>query len=346
MKARLLVYTLGAAALGLVLALGASPADAGKKDAKYTIRFGTMAPNGTPWHEALLEWKEKVEKRTNGDVEIELHLGGSLGGELQMIESVQWGTIQAGGFSTGALSSFVPELDLFELPFMWDSRDQCYYILDNYLFEEFDKRFAKKQFKMVAWSENGWRNFFTKVRPVRMPEDLNGLKMRSMENRVHHAFWKSLGANAIPIATPEVYTALQQGTVDGGENSAVLTAATAWDEVIEYYSISQHMYQPAVIVFNMRFWNKLPEAYRKILDEEGRDVAFATRSKLAEAEPEFIEIFKEQGIEVNELTPAERAAFEKATHGVRAKFEKAIGKDLLALVDKAKAEWAKKQAAE
>ncbi|MCA9774501.1 MAG: TRAP transporter substrate-binding protein [Myxococcales bacterium] len=310
-----------------------------KKKARYKIKFGTMAPSGTPWEEALKLWSEAVEKRTNGDIDVQLFLAGALGGELQMVEGVQFGTIEAGGFSTGAVSSFIPELDLFELPFMWDSSEECYYVLDHALFKAFEPRFEAKGFKMLAWSENGWRNFFTKTKAIHTPADLKGLKMRSQENRVHQAFWRALGANAVPISTPEVYTALQQGTVDGGENSMVLTAATGWFEVIKYISISRHIYQPAVIVFNKRFWDRLPEGYRQILQEEGAKITFDTRKVLADAEPEFIAGFKEDGIQINELTPEERAQFIEATKGVKGQFESVIGKDLLDLVQKTKAEY-------
>lgn len=337
--------SLGLALAAASLALAAPAAAQDAKKAKYKLKFGTMAPAGTPWEEALKIWETNVEARTNGDVDIQLFLAGSLGGEIQMVEGVQFGTIESGGFSTGSLESFVPEVNVFELPFMWDSSEECYYVLDNFLKEDFGKRFDKKGFKMLGWSENGWRNFFTKKKAIHTPDDLKGLKMRSQENRVHQAFWKALGANAIPISTPEVYTALQQGTVDGAENSLVLTAATGWFEVIKYISISHHIYQPAVIVVNKAFWSKLPADYQKILEEEALTTTFNTRSVLAKTEPEFIESFKQDGILINELTTEERARFIEATKGVKDQFVGELGADLLALVEKGKADFQAKKAA-
>lgn len=312
-----------------------------KKKPEFIIKFGTVAPTDTPWHQVMLGIKKDIEMLTNHRVEFQLFFGGQLGGELQMVEAVQMGVLESWGGSTGALESFVPEFGVFDLPFLWESDDECYYIMDNVLKKPLFDKLEKVNLHGVAWTENGWRNFATRNKPIHTPDDLKGLKFRSQESKVHLAFWKALGANAIPISMAEVFNAIQTGIVDGADNSLIMISATGWWDVLKYVTISKHIYQPAVIVINKEFWYKLPEDIRNAVAKAMTDAQPKIRKALADFEPELIEAYKEKGNIVNVLTPEERALFKEKTKGVAKQFEKQFG-EVLKLIYSAQEEFRKK----
>lgn len=312
-----------------------------KKKAEYIIKFGTVAPTDTPWHQVMLGIKKDIETQTNHRVEFQLFFGGQLGGELQMVEAVQMGVLESWGGSTGALESFVPEFGVFDLPFLWDSDDECYYIMDNVLKKPLYDKLEKVNLHGIAWTENGWRAFATRNKPIHTPDDLKGLKFRSQESKVHLAFWKALGANAIPISMAEVFNAIQTGIVDGADNSLIMISATGWWDVLKYVTISKHIYQPAVIVINRDFWNKLPDDIKNAITKAMTDAQPKIRKALAEFEPELIEAYKEKGNIVNVLTPEERALFKEKTKGVEKQFEKQFG-EVLRLIKTAQDDFRKK----
>lgn len=312
-----------------------------KKKPDYIIKFGTVAPVDTPWHQVMLGIKKDIETQTNHRVEFQLFFGGQLGGELQMIEAVQMGVLEAWGGSTGALESFVPEFGVFDLPFLWESDEECYYVMDNVLKKPLFDRLEKVNLHGLGWTENGWRNIATRDRIIHTPDDLKGLKIRSQESKVHLAFWKAVGANAIPVSMAEVYNAIQTRIVDGADNSLIMISATGWWDVLKYVTISKHIYQPAVIVINRDYFNKLPDDIKKILEKIFVDAQPKIRKALAEFEPELIEAYKEKGNVVYFLTPEERALFREKTKDVARQFEKQFG-EILSLIKKTQEEFRKK----
>jgi TRAP-type transport system periplasmic protein len=305
------------------------PQSAAAKQIK--IKVATIAPADTPWHDGFLTVKKNVEERTNGDVKLLLFMGGQLGAEIETLEGAQLGTIQMWAGSTGAIESLIPDFGVFDLPFLWESTDELYYVLDNVVKEPLFQKFDQIGLKAVAWSENGWRHFANKKQPIHTPADLQKIKWRSQESEVHLAMWEAFGATASPVNMTEVFSALQTGMVDGADNSLLILSATGWWETMEYLTISNHIYQPGVLAFNINFWNTLPEEYQQILIEEFTKSTTLARTALAEFEPEMIEVFKAMGYKVNTLTPDERALFVEQTRGLQDQFSNKF-KDILPLI--------------
>lgn len=311
------------------------------------VKLGTMAPEGSPWIITLENMSKELQASTGGQFKWQIFPGGQLGDEIQMAESAQYGSIECAGISTGALANLLPSLQVFELPFFWESREEAYYVIDHYFRDYFAKELAKVDLVLLGWSENGWRHFYVKGNTrVRTPSDLQGRKMRSQESDVHIKFWKALGVNPIPLPTTEIYTALERGIIDGGDNTLVLIMAAGWAEVIQSVTLSGHMYQPAVLACNKGWWDTVPDQHKQAFYAAMRKTEGEMRAALLDAEKELVDVFKQMGREVVELTPAERDTFRKLTQNLvqDAELRAAIGAEVLSLAERGKAAYAAQKA--
>ncbi|MBT6326063.1 MAG: TRAP transporter substrate-binding protein DctP [Bdellovibrionales bacterium] len=289
------------------------------------VRFGTVAPAGTPWADSLDQIKKRVEKESNKTIKINNFLGGQLGGELEILNGIRRGRIQGGGITSAAIGSVITEMNVLEIPFIFDSYEEADFILDNYLLEPFKKLFLKKGMIFVSWAENGWRNIGLKDKNVKLVSDLKGAKVRSQESKSHLAFWKKINVNAVPIAVPEVLSALQTGVVDGFDNTALFTLAAEWHTGIKYYTVTKHIYQPAAIIYSKKFWKKLEDTERKILMGPGNAMAAPSRESVRVLGSELLEVLKSSGIKVYELTKKERSAFKSSINGLEQEIVTLLG---------------------
>lgn len=333
----------------LVVALMAGvlllPATTNPADAEYVIKLGTVAPDGTPWAVHLRAIKKRIETESHGRIKLKLFMGGVLGGEVEMVRAMRRGRIQGWGGSTSAIAegAGIHQFLLFELPFFFANFEEADYVADQVVRDDFVKILEKKGFTFAQWHENGWLNFATKAAAIHTVEDLQKVKMRSQESPVHLAMFKALGVQAESIPVPEVLGALQTGMVDGFQNTPLFSSATGWYEGIKYYTISQHIYQPALITYNKKFIDKLPEDLRKIvLGDEKKETAHGRKSVRA-LRDELLQNFRDVGITVYQMTPKERQAFEEKCKDVPKQFQGKIGKALLQKAIKGRAEFRQKQ---
>lgn len=302
-----------------VAAAGAPAAHAGPQ---HTLKIATVAPEGTPWADLLKLYKRNVEKASGGRLKVKVYLGGTLGDEIAAVRKVKSGHIQGVGASTGALASLVPELNVVEIPFMFRGFGEADYALDNLLLAPMEKLFRDRGLVLAFWSENGFRHFGSNWGPILKPEDLKGRKMRSQESFVHIEMWKALDAAPQAIPTTEVLTALQTGAVDGFDQALLFAIAASWHKSIKHVTLSAHIYQPAAIAFNREWFDGLPADLQAILIDEGRKIVRRGRKLIRALNPDLIEILRSEGIQVHRLSPAQRAAFERATARVRDAFRK------------------------
>lgn len=301
--------------------------------AEVIITLGSVAPQDSPWHALLTKYEKAVEAKSNGRVDVRLKLGGVLGDENEMVTKCRRGQVQAVGVSTGALASLVPELNIVELPYLFRTPEEADHVLDTVLADPMDKLFRERGFVLGFWSENGFRNFGTRDGAIRKPEDLRGKKMRAQESPVHMAMYRAFGAAATPLPTTEVPQALATGNVDGFDQSALFTIAASWYKSIKHYSLSQHIYQPAVITYNAEWFDKLPADLQKIIVEEGRAMQPKGRKLVRQILAELLGMLKQNQVEVHELTAQERLAFEKLAKPTWAEFKKTHGAKAGKLLD-------------
>lgn len=291
----------------------------------FKIKFATVAPEGTPWSDKIQELKKRVLKESGGSLLLIPYLGGQLGGEKETLRSLRSGRLQMWAGSIGALATLVPQLQLLEFPYLFHTLDEADYLLDDVLFEPVSKILDKKGFVMHSWNENGWRHIGTKKKPVTSPGDLKGVKIRSQQSKLHQQMWRAWGANPVAISITEVLTSLQTGVVEGFDNSTLFATATGWHGAIKHFSLTQHMYQPAIIIINKKFWSRLSPEQKKILKGDPRAFAQESRAAVRAIEPEIHKIMMAEGVSVHTLSQKQKAAFAKKASSIYPQFRKAVG---------------------
>jgi TRAP-type transport system periplasmic protein len=282
-------------------------------------------------------YKTKVEAAAKGRLRIKPFLGAALGDENQTVAECRRGAIAIWGGTTAALATSVPEISVLELPYLFKNADEADRILDVVLINELRSRLLARGYVLVLWSENGFRSFGTKWGPVKMPGDLKGHKMRSQESLVHLETYRALGALPQPIAVTEVLPALQTGVVDGFDNTPLYTFAASWHLAIKHFTLSEHIYQPGVVLISKKEYDKLPADLQKVLTADMDAITRDGRTAVREMAPLLVENFNSAKIPVYKPSAAERAAFAKATAKVYDAYVKAVpaAKPLLAAIEKA-----------
>ena len=268
---------------------------------------------------------QEVEKGTKGRIIIKNFFSGSLGGERESIESVQLGTQELTGTSTGPIPNFVPAVKILDIPFLFRDKAHARAVLDGPIGQALLKEFDSKGFKALTWSENGVRHMTNNKRPINLPDDLKGLKMRTMENPVHVAAYKGFGIITTPMAFPEVFTALQQGVVDGQENPLSVIMAAKFDQVQKYMTLTAHVYSPALLLMNKASFEKLSPADQKVFLDAAKLAAAATRARVDKDDASGVAELRSKGMSI--IENFDKAAFVAKLAPVFTQFEKDFGKD-------------------
>lgn len=316
MSVKKLTLLAAALALAVLVPVGASAQTA----MKISISVAQNSHQGV----GIDTLAKEVEKRTNGRIKIQGFYSGSLGGERESIEAVQLGTQELTFTSTGPVPNFVPAARILDIPFLFRDKAHARAVLDGPIGQEMLKEFESKGFKALAWGENGVRHMTNSKRSVNSPEDLKGLKMRTMENPVHVAAYKGFGIVTTPMAFPEVFTALQQGTVDGQENPLSVIMAAKFDQVQKHLSLTGHVYSPAIFLMNKASFDKLSAADKQVFLDAAKEAVKANRARVDEDDAKGVSELRSKGMTVVENV--DKAKFQAALTPVYAEFEKQFGK--------------------
>ncbi|MBB3992777.1 tripartite ATP-independent transporter DctP family solute receptor [Sulfitobacter undariae] len=249
----------------------------------------------------------KLEELSGGEFTGTQAPAGQLGGERDMIEGLQIGSLDVVITSTGPLGNFVPEVYALDLPFLFRDYDHARKTLDGEIGQELLAKIDENQLVGLAWSENGFRHVTNSQRPIRTPADLDGLKLRTMENKVHMEAFSAMGAAPTPMAFPELFTALQQGVVDGQENPiTVITASKFW-EVQNNVSLTGHVYSPVAVLASPILIDGLTDEQKGWFYEAAKASAVATRAEVNRLEDAGVALLRENGMEV--ITDIDKAPF-------------------------------------
>ncbi|GIX24184.1 MULTISPECIES: TRAP transporter substrate-binding protein [Caldimonas] len=277
---------------------------------------------------------EEIEKGTQGRYKCQQFPNSALGGEREQIEAVQLGTQDLVNTSTGPLGNFVPEVKIVDIPFLFRDYDHARKVLDGPIGQDLLKKMAAKGLIGLAWTENGFRHMTNNKRPIVHASDAAGLKMRTMENKVHMDGYKTFGILPTPMPFPELFTALQQGTVDGQENPIPVILSSKFSQVQKHLSLTGHVYSPAVLILSPAVWNKLSEADKKVFVEAAKKGAAAQRKKVNDDENQGIAQLKAEGMQVVEKVDGD--SFRKAVAPAYAQFAKEFGADRIAAIQAVK----------
>jgi tripartite ATP-independent transporter DctP family solute receptor len=308
-------------ALTLVLATGIGTA--AQVAAQTTLRINIAIAQNSHYGVAIDTFAREVEKRTGGRYKVQTFYSGALGAERESVEGVQLGTLDLTLTSTGPLPNFVPEVAILDIPFLFRDYAHARAVLDGTIGQELLAKFPPKGMVGLAWAENGFRHMTNSKHQVVQPDDLKGLKMRTMENPIHIEAYRQFGILPTPMAFSEVFTALQQGTVDGQENPLSVITSAKLDQVQKYLSLTGHVYSPAIFLMNKAQWDKLSDADKQTFLEAAKEGVKANRARVDEDERRAVADLRSKGMNVAENL--DKAKFQAVLAPVYVDFGKRFG---------------------
>lgn len=309
---------------------GSSSGDDGGDGETYTIRLAHLVPEEQSSHVAAVDFKEKLESESDGHLTVELYPNGQLyGSDREAIEAVQLGNIEMTIPAVAAMASFNEKFQVFDLPFLFNNNEAAYKALDGDLGQELMADLESNGLKGLVFGENGFRHVSNNEGPIEKPEDMEGLKMRTLESPLHTDTFNAFGANASPFAFGELYTALQQGTYDAMDCPISLYYTNKFYEVQDYLTLTGHVYAATSLLMNDDFYNDLPEDLQELLMEASEEFRTQQRELAQQQDTEFMDQLEAEGMQINDLTDEQRDAFREAAAPVYEKYEGQIGADLI-----------------
>jgi tripartite ATP-independent transporter DctP family solute receptor len=270
-------------------------------------------------HQAMLQADVYLNKLSQGKMRLQIYPNQQLGSERECLELLQIGSLDMTKVSGAVLENFAPKLRIFGLPFLFDNKDHLFKVLDGTIGKELLKEGEEYWLKGVGFYDSGSRSFYTKERPVEQPEDLEGLKIRVQESVSAFDMVKQLGASPTPISWGELYTALQQGVVDGAENNPPSFYLSRHYEVCKYYSIDEHTMIPDVLLVSTHLWNRLSSEEQGWLQKAIDQSIPYQRDLWIQSENESLQAVIEAGVEVSY---PKKNRFQEATQKMYQDFKK------------------------
>lgn len=309
-----------------------------KKDKVIEVKIGSYLTPQSVWGKAVQKTVGRLKKRTDGKVTIKHMHSGMLGSNKSMLEQVMLGGINGAGVDTSTLATIVPEMNILEMPFLFESREEAYYLMDNFISPYLHEKLSEKGLITSAIVEVGFMDFVMSG-PIHKPADLKTKKIGCWESPVHIEFWKAVGGNPLPIPATEVMSSYMRGYVDSGANSPF--AILAWDKLFGnalkrneiYITKTAFTYHAGIIVMNKNFYNKnIPDDLRKIFNEELNNMTIALRKQISESEPTAWKELENLGYNIVEMSPDKKAEFIRLSDKVYKNMRNDIGGDFLDMV--------------
>ncbi len=301
------------------LVLGASVAMA----APVTLKLGHIAEPDNVYGQGADHFAKLVKERSKGDINIQVYPSSQLGNQRDLVEGLGLGTVDMTLTGTAVMGNFVPEMAVFDLPFIFRDVNHAYKALDTVGMNLAKKGEKQGMITLAIW-ENGVRHMTNNAHPIKKPEDMKGLKFRVMEQPVYIEMMKSLGASPTPMAMSELYTALQKGVVDGQENPLGHIATKRFNEVQKYLSLTGHTYASEPLLISVQAWKKLTPEQQEIIRQAAVDTRDWERQLCRDLEGKFLQQIKDAGTtQVND--DVDKEAFAKATKKSWDIYEKRFG---------------------
>ena len=305
--------------LGMTLGLGLMAA----ASAQTVLKIGYATTAASHYGVGSTAFCDDIEKGTQNRYKCQQFPSSALGGEREMIEAVQLGTLDLVNTSTGPVGNFVPEVKIVDIPFLFRDYDHARKVMDGPIGQDILAKFPSKGIIALGWTENGFRHMTNNKRDIVKPADAAGLKMRTMENKVHMDGYKTFGILPTPMAFPELFGALQQGTVDGQENPIPVILASKFAQVQKHLSLTGHVYSPALLLLSPKVWTKLSDADKKVFTEAAKKAGVAQRKKVNDDENSGIAQLEKDGMKVTKVVDGQ--AFRDALKPAYVAYAKEFG---------------------
>ena len=303
----------------LLAILFISIASCKKAETGKVLYLGHSLPQTHPVHKGILEFQKALEIKSKGNLKVKIFPDAQLGSEREVLELLQIGSVAATKVSAATLSNFVPEYHVLGIPYLFRDKQHQFDVLEGEVGKSILEKGSKFWLRGLCYYDAGSRSFYTSSKAIRTPEDLKGLKIRVMNNQMAINMVNSLGGSATPLAYGELYTAIQQGVVDGAENNPPSFVSSNHYEISKYYTLDEHSSVPDVLLIGTKFWNKLSEE-EKIWVQEAADESAQSQKKFwNESVKESMEIVKAAGVEV--IIP-EKSLFAEKSKSVVEEFVK------------------------
>lgn len=315
--------------LGGALAVMCAAATFSAVAAQTTLKLGwtTSDSEVDPYAITAHYFAEELEKAAPGQFDVKFFPNHQLGNDAEMVQGMQFGTLDAGVITGTLIGTIVPAFQLNDLPFLYANAQQAHQVLDGKAGELLFRELAKKNVIGLGFSEAGFRNVINNVRPIHTPKDLAGIRLRVQPSDMFLDSFRDLGANPVPMPWSDTFTAVQQGTVDGLEIPLAVIYANKYPEVTKYLSLTRHSYNALGLLISGKAWGKLNADQQQLVRKAARAAITRQRETVAANNQSILEKIRAAGMQVNEVDDVD--AFRKLVSGVYAKYRDSIGTDVL-----------------
>ncbi len=269
-----------------------------KADGTKMLYLGHTLPQTHPVHKGIVEFQKALEEKSNGTLKVKIFPDGQLGSEREVLELLQIGSVAATKVSAATLSNFVPEYHILGIPYLFRDKQHQFDVLEGDIGKSILEKGSKFWLRGLCYYDAGSRSFYTSEKAIRTPEDLEGLKIRVMNNQMAINMVNSMGGSATPLAYGELYTAIQQGVVDGAENNPPSFVSSNHYEISKYYTLDQHSSVPDVLLIGTKYWDQLSDQEKTWVQEAADESAQAQKVFWNESVEECMAIAKKSGVEI------------------------------------------------
>lgn len=289
----------------LATALVAASLLSGAQAQERTIKFAFQNQKEHPQAQGAQKFADLVAAKTNGRIAVKLFPGGTLGGDLQTVSALQGGTVEMTVLNAGILSAQAKEFGIYDFPFLFATPQEADAVTDGPFGKKLLDKLAAKNLVGLGYWELGFRNLTNSKKPITKAEDIAGLKIRVIQSPIYIDMFNALGANAVPMPFPELYTAMEQKAVDGQENPFSTILSSKFAEVQKHLTVTRHMYNPQAVIVSKKFWDSLNAADQKAVSEAMAEATTFQRNVSRTQADVALEDLKKAGMQVTEFSPAE-----------------------------------------
>ena len=299
-------------------------------DEVYTISWAHSSSTNDRLALATEKMAAELKEASNGRLIIEHYPASQMGAERETLEGITLGTVDCAVISSGVVANFSNAMYITSMPYLIDSYELGWKVYDGEFGQELGAITEQDAgWKWLGWCDNSLRMFSNSKREIQTPADMVGLKIRTQENALHMSIVNSLGASATPVAFSELYTALQQGTVDGQENGIALTYSMGFNEIVKYMTYLPHIYDPYIVVMSSDCWNRLPADLQALMEEYGKKYCQYEREFNLQNEKDYMAEMESKGLQVYYPTDEQKQMFIDATSSVEASIRDKVGDKLV-----------------